>query len=355
MNLRSLGYNDTLAQSRKNKGLEGFDIGRVSSEHKERYSVITDHKEYQAEITGNLRYSARDLSDFPAVGDWVALIAYDDDKALIHEVLPRKTMLARKVVAREGEKQVIATNIDFALIVQAIDRDFSINRLERYLTICHESNVAPMVVLSKTDLIEPGNLNSLIAAIENRMPDIPVFNVSNVTGQGIQTLNDHMQSQKTYCLLGSSGVGKSTLLNALAGRNIMDTGDISSHSNRGKHITSHRELFILDNGAILIDNPGMRELGISDAGEGLEITFDTIVDLARQCKFKDCSHTSETGCAVIEALDNGSLDEQAYHNYLKLEKEKAHFEQNALDRKKKEKGFGKMVKNMKKFRKDKDF
>jgi ribosome biogenesis GTPase len=352
MTLDDLGYTPTLQQYRKDHNLEAFEIGRVIAEHKERYVVKTIEKEYEGEIIGNLRYSANDRSDFPAVGDWVAISAYDDDKVLIHKVFPRRTIIARQAVGKQGEKQIIATNVDYAFIVQAVDRDFNINRIERYLTICYTTKVEPIILLNKIDLVDSEALTIMINAIKERVQEVPIIALSNETLSGIDQLRAIIQPGKTYCLLGSSGVGKSSLLNNLTGQQLMKTGAIGTGTNRGKHVTSHRELQVLDSGGMIIDNPGMREVGIADATVGLDTTFQTILELSEQCKFKDCSHKTEKGCAVLAALDSGEIDEDAYENYLKMEREKEHFESTIAERRKKDKAFGKMVKQIMKSKKN---
>jgi ribosome biogenesis GTPase len=350
--LQNLGYNSTLENFRTENNLNDFAIGRVVAEHKERYIVSTEQGEMDAEITGNLRFSARGREDFPAVGDWVALTIYDPDTSIIHRILPRSSVIARQAVGQSGEIQIIAANIDCAFLVQAVDRDFNINRLERYLTICYSSRVSPIIVLTKTDLINEQKLAEIIHSIHQRIQNITILAVSNETRAGYEALQKHIEKGKTYCMLGSSGAGKSTLLNNLSGRAVMKTDTVSASTNKGRHVTSHRELIALDNGGILIDNPGMREVGITDTANGLETTFDKIHGFARHCKFKDCTHTGETGCAVIDAVEAGEADRNSYENFLKMEREKAHFESSVAERKKKDKAFGKMMKNYKKDMKD---
>ena len=348
MKLDDLGYNDKIEKSRIENNLEDFDIGRVISEHKERYIVKTEKGEFEAEITGNLRFSAKGREDFPAVGDWVALTIYDSGFSIIHGILPRFSIISRQSVSQFGEVQIIATNIDYAFLIQAVDRDFNINRLERYLTICYSSDVSPIIVLSKTDLIDEQRMNGILNDIKLRIKNVPVIAISNETQNGYETIKKTIEKGKTYCMLGSSGVGKSTLLNNLSGRTIMRTDTISQSTNKGRHVTSHRELIILENGGILVDNPGMREVGIADTTSGLEITFDKIVSLSQNCKFKDCTHTRETGCSILEAVEKGDIDKNSYENYLKLEREKAHFELTVVEKRKKDKELGKIIKNYKK-------
>ena len=348
MKLDDLGYNDKIEKSRIENNLEDFDIGRVISEHKERYIVKTEKGEFEAEITGNLRFSAKGREDFPAVGDWVALTIYDSGFSVIHGILPRFSIISRQSVSQFGEVQIIATNIDYAFLIQAVDRDFNINRLERYLTICYSSDVSPIIVLSKTDLIDEQRINGILNDIKLRIKNVPVIAISNETQNGYEAIKKTIEKGKTYCMLGSSGVGKSTLLNNLSGRTIMRTDTISQSTNKGRHVTSHRELIILENGGILVDNPGMREVGIADTTSGLEITFDKIVSLSQNCKFKDCTHTRETGCSILEAVEKGDIDKNSYENYLKLEREKAHFELTVVEKRKKDKELGKIIKNYKK-------
>ena len=348
MTLEDLGYNADLENYRKNQNLDSFVVGRVISEHKERYIVKTAEKEYDAEIIGQLRFSAHNRLDFPAVGDWVTISYYDNDKVLIHSIFPRKTIIQRQAAGKQAEKQIIATNIDYALIVQAVDRDFNINRMERYLTICYNSNVVPIIILNKKDLIDDSKLSELMSKVEERVRQVPVITISNKTLDGIEKLKENIIKGKTYCLLGSSGVGKSTLLNNLSAKQIMKTNTISESTNKGRHITSHRELLILDDGGILIDNPGIREVGIADSTEGLEITFETIIELSNNCKFKDCTHTTEIDCAVLAAVKTGEIEENFYANFLKMEYEKELFELTVAERRKKDRDFGKMIKNYKK-------
>ncbi len=348
MKLEHFGYNDKIEKLRIEQNLEGFEIGRIVLEHKERYIVKTEKGEFDAEITGNLRYTANTREDFPAVGDWVAISIYDDNKVLIHSILPRKTIIERQAVGRQGEKQIIATNIDFAFIVQAVDRDFNINRIERYLTICNTSNVKPIIILNKIDLVNDTELVNLISKTQERVKQTPIIALSNESLKGVEKVKGYIEKGKTYCLLGSSGVGKSSLLNNLSSKQLMKTNTISTSTNRGRHITSHRELIVLENGGIIIDNPGIREVGIVDSVEGLEKTFEKIVELSKNCKFNDCTHTIEIGCAVTAAVENEEVAKSFYENYMKMKREKEHFESTVAEKRKKDKHFGKMFKQIKK-------
>lgn len=351
MTLEDLGFNENLNRYREENDLMGFEIGRVSQEHKERYIVKTTESEYEAEVTGNLRYSAESRSDFPAVGDWVAISICDTDFAIIHKIFPRKSVLERQAIAKFGETQIIATNIDFVFITNAVDRDFNINRIERYLTVCNSAKAEPIILLTKTDLIEESELGIIISDINKRIKDVTIIPLSNQTKAGYESLDSVLLKSKTYCFLGSSGVGKSSLINNLTGKEILKTGEISVSTNKGKHVTTRREMVILENGSILIDTPGMREIGIADSSDGLETTFEGILKFASECKFTDCTHTSEKGCAVLEAVENGIIDNDTYKNYMKMEREKAHFQSTMYEKRKKDKAFGKMVNEVKKIKK----
>ena len=345
MELSDLGYNSKLQELWIDQNPDNLEIGRIIAEHRERYLIQTVNGEFDAEITGNMRFTARNREDFPAVGDWVTLVTYESDFAIIHKILPRFSVLKRKAAGVSGDIQIIATNIDNAFLIQAADRDFNINRLERYLTICYSARVEPIIVLTKTDLIDGHRISEILDSIKLRIKNVSALAISNETRDGYDTLKNLIEKGKTYCMLGSSGVGKSTLLNNLSGRTIMKTGEISQSSHRGKHVTSHRELIVLENGGILIDNPGMREVGITDSPGGLETTFDMISNLAGNCKFKDCTHIHEIGCSILEALENGEFDKESYENYLKMEREKSHFETTAAEKRRKEKIFGKIIKD----------
>lgn len=344
--IEDLGFNQNHHEHRTNNNLSNFDIGRVILEHKERYIVLTEQGELECELIGNLRYTAQTRADLPAVGDWVALSEYDVDKGLIHYVYPRKNALERQAVGRSGEKQMIASNIDYGLIVQSVNRDYSINRLERYITICHAASIEPIIILNKVDLIEEERLTAILDDVNTRIKDVVVLPVSNLTGEGLDQITAMIKKGNTYCLLGSSGVGKSTLINSLTGDERMKTGSISKAIDRGKHVSTHRELIVLSSGGVVIDNPGMREIGVTDNSIGVERTFEQIYELAEECKFNDCSHQNEKGCAILAALESGELNEETYENYMKLEREQTHFTATVHEKRKKDKAFSKMVKRV---------
>lgn len=345
-NLSDLGFKQSHRKFIDDYNLDYFTIGRIILEHKDRYVTLTELGEIDCEVIGNLRFTAQSRADLPVVGDWVALQEYDIGKGLIHSVFPRDNVLERQAVGRNGEKQLIASNIDYGLILQSINRDFSMNRLERYIAICHAASINPIIVLTKVDLVEREYLSNLLDEVKNRLTGIMVVTISNLTGEGLDQIKALVKKSSTYCLLGSSGVGKSTLINSLSGNTVMKTGTISESIDRGKHVTTHRELVILEKGGIIIDNPGMREVGITDSTAGLEMTFELIYELAEQCKFHDCSHQVEKGCAILSALESGELQEETYKHFLKLEREQAHFSATIYEKRKKDKAFGKMVKQI---------
>ncbi len=343
--LQELGLTPELAGFIRENVSPGSQIGRVIREHRERYAVSDGENEYDAEITGNMRYSAASRKDFPAVGDWVTMTPYGPDQAIINSILPRKSILARQAVGKPGEIQIISANIDFAFIVQALSNNFNINRLERYLTICYTAGIEPILILSKTDLVSREEIRDAVRALDKRDSKVKYILLSNVTGEGSDRMMKLIQRGLTYCVIGSSGVGKSTLINSLLKREALRTGEISSSTNKGKHVTEHRELFVLDNGAIIIDTPGMKELGLTDDSEGLNVTFADISQLAGKCRFPDCLHINEQGCAVIEAVENGTVNRESYENYLKMLKEQERFNITIAEKRRRDKHFGKMVKN----------
>ena len=331
--------------------VEGFTVGRVMQEHRERYVVSDGEEEYDCEITGNLRFTANKRADFPAVGDWVTITVYDSNMGIIHKVLPRKSILERQTVGKFGEKQIISTNIDVALIIQSIDNNFNINRMERYLTICYSSSIEPVLVISKIDLVTEDTIESALNGLGHREKTVKTIFISNTSLKGLDQILNLLQKGKTYCVIGSSGVGKSTLINNLLKKNIIKTGSISESTNKGRHITSHRELFVLANGAIIIDTPGMKELGIIENEEGIKTTFEEIFSLSLKCKFPDCTHTMESGCAIVEAVENGKIETETLENFRKIQREQMRFQTSIAEKRKKEKEFGKMAKEIMKEKK----
>ncbi len=344
MKLTELGWDSGLAaQATCGSGLR---LARVTAVDRGRYVVRDEQREVPAELTGKFLYAAASSVDMPCVGDWVCVQYYDaDTAAIIHDVLPRRSFLRRKSPGKNIDFQMIAANIDVAFIVQSCHFDFNVRRLERYLVMVNEGKIEPVLLLTKTDLVSAEELESMLARIRAAGITARIITLCNLTGEGIDQVKEAMRPSHTYCLLGSSGVGKTTLINQLLGKDALETGAVSG-TGEGRHTTTRRHLVVLANGALLIDMPGMRELGILGAGEGLGDSFADIKLLATQCRFADCSHNNEPGCAIRKAIENDELNEAHYQNYLKLKAESDFNEMSYLDKRKKDKAFGKMVKTV---------
>ncbi|MFC1454595.1 ribosome small subunit-dependent GTPase A [Candidatus Undinarchaeota archaeon] len=345
--LEDLGYDPFFESSRKTSGLLDYSIARVIAEYKEAYKVKGITCEYLAKITGKHRFNATRREDYPAVGDWVTITELDRKKAIIHDILPRKTIL-RKKYSGEQKTQIIATNIDVAFIIESVDRDYNLNRFERYLVLVNDGNIRPVIILNKIDLITESELKLKIDQIKDRFNDVDIIATSTLTEQGLDELVNYILNGKTYCFIGSSGVGKSSLINKLLGKDVIKIKEISDHSGRGKHATTSREMYFLKEGGILIDNPGMRGVGMIDASAGINTVFEEIMDLSKKCKYADCTHTHEPGCAVLKAIQTKELDEKKYANYLKLKKETEYYSMTKLEKRKKDEKFGKFIKKAKK-------
>lgn len=327
---------------------EGRDIARISAVDRGSYLIRNQTKEVPAELSGKLYFQAESSIDLPCIGDWVTVKYHNNDAAaIIHEVFPRKTILRRKSAGEKVDFQMIAANIDVAFIVQSCHFDFNVRRMDRYLVMAADGGVEPIVVLTKTDLITPEELGKKLAAITSSTITARVLALSNVTGIGFDEFQQVLVPGKTYCLIGSSGVGKTTLLNRLIGQDAFDTKAVSG-TGEGKHTTSRRQLIVLNQGSMLIDTPGMRELGLLGVTEGVNQGFEDIIELSMACRYADCSHTQESGCAVLTAIAQGELAEAHYSNYLKLRKESEHYEMSYLDKRKKDRAFGRFVKTVKK-------
>ncbi len=295
-------------------------MARITAVDRGWYTVRNEAGEVAAQVTGKFLHTTKTTSEMPCVGDWVSVHYDAKDAASIHGVLPRKSFLRRKTAGKDTQLQMIAANIDVAFIVQSCQYDFNVPRLERYLVMVSEGQVEPVLVLSKTDLITAAALAQYIAEIRSAGISARIITLSNVTGAGLEEIREPIISGKTYCLLGSSGVGKSTLINRLMGQDTLKTGKVSA-SGEGRHTTVRRQLIVLEQGGMIIDTPGMREVGIVAAKEGMEDHFDDIEELAGSCRFSNCSHGKEPGCAVLLAIKDGNLSTARYKNYLKLKQE----------------------------------
>jgi ribosome biogenesis GTPase len=292
----------------------GFEPARVVAEHRGGYLVRGERDERLAHPRGKLRDDEL-FGGMPAVGDWVAVCDADGGRAAIEAVLPRRTKVSRKTPWLKAEEHVLAANVDTVLLVTSLDGDFNPRRLERYLTAAWDSGANPVVVLAKLDLLDdPGKLVEAEAVAFG----VPVLTLSNVTGEGLDEIRALLQPKQTFVLLGSSGVGKSTLVNRLAGRHLMRTGDVRNDG-RGRHTTRHRQLLVLPSGALLIDTPGLRELQVWEGD--LSSAFADIAEIAGECRFNDCAHDTEPDCAIREALETGALDPGRWASYLKLQRE----------------------------------
>jgi len=350
--LENIGFNKWIQASVTSECLEQFDLARVVAVHKDSYTVSNGEVDVLAELVGKLMFSASSPTDYPAVGDWVLVNFYDEDTfAIIQEVLPRKSLLKRKTPGKKVDFQLIAANIDVAFIVQSLNENFNLRRLERYLVMVYESNIEPVVLLSKSDLLAIEDITNRIDEIQKIMPRLLVVPFSNENKASLDHVKEIMQPGLTYCLLGSSGVGKTTLINNLIGESTYKTKTVSKKESKGRHATTHRQLIKLDFGAMVVDTPGMRELGNFSVDTGLEETFSEIITLSEKCHFNDCSHVGEKGCAVLDAVEKGLLPAERYQNYIKMTKESNYNEMSYLEKRKKDKQFGKHCKSVMKHKK----
>lgn len=319
--LEALGWNDDFA--RAFEALEQRDLqpARIGVEHRNRYLVLDGEKEIDARLSGKLKRRLDETGDRPVVGDWVGIRYQGQGTALIQARLPRKSQFSRKVAGRTIEEQVLAANIDIVLLATALNGDISPRRLERYLLLAWESAAQPMILLTKADLV--ADIGAALAEVTAVAQGVPIFVVSSRTGAGLDQLTQHFRPGVTISLLGSSGVGKSTLINRLLGYDQLRTGEIRDDG-RGRHTTTHRQLVKLPSGALIIDTPGLRELQLWESDDGLQQTFTDIDDLASHCRFTDCAHESEPDCAVLAALQSGALSAERLDSYRRLKRELQH-------------------------------
>ena len=323
--LQDLGWTDSHATEFEPHAAAGLTPARVGAQHRGVYILFTELGELRGDIAGRLEHHATGAGDLPAVGDWVAAAARPQEgAATIQHVLPRKTKFSRKVALNAAEEQVLAANVDTVFLLMSLNEDFNLRRLERYITMAWESGAQPVVVLTKTDL-DPGYAQKVLD-VEAIAFGVPVHAISSLTGDGLDLVRAHLGPGKTIALLGSSGVGKSTLVNTLAGQELLATQAIREDDGEGRHTTTHRQLVLLPQGGLVLDTPGMRELQLWESADGLSETFGDVEELALRCRFNDCSHMTEPGCAIQAALDDGTLEPERWASYTKLQRELAHLE-----------------------------
>ena len=316
MNLESLGWDASYAEAFLPHEQDGLAPARVAVEHRSQYVVYSALGELRAEAAGRLRFDG----EHAAVGDWVAISPRpEEERATIQALLPRRTAFVRKAPWLETKAQVVAANVDVVFVVCGLDANYNVRRIERYITLAWESGAEPVVLLTKADLCD--DVDSHRWEVEAVAIGVPVYAVSAVTGEGLEAVTAHLGEGRTAALLGSSGVGKSTLVNALAGEELLATQEVRAADGRGRHTTTHRQLVVMPQGGIMLDTPGMRELQLWDADEGLGTAFAEIDELAGQCRFNDCAHNGEPGCAVRAALADGSLERERFDSWRKLQRE----------------------------------
>lgn len=327
MNLDILGWREQLTLSFAPFAIQGLQVGRVALQQKQIYTLYTEWGVIAAEVSGKLRHQAISSEDYPCVGDWVVIQRQPNQtqtqtQTIIQDILPRRTQFSRKVTGATTQVQLVATNIDSVFLVCGADHDFNLRRIERYLVMAWESGARPVIVLNKVDLCK--QLDQYLLDLESIALGVPVVQLSALHNQGLDALSPYLQPGETVALLGSSGVGKSTLTNQLMQETIQAVQSVRADDSRGRHTTTSRQLLCLPSGAVLIDTPGMRELQLWTATTGVSTTFSDIENLATQCQFRDCQHQQEPDCAVQAALTNGQLDSQRFQSYQKLQKEEAY-------------------------------
>lgn len=345
INLNIYGWNDKLNQLKQESTYNTLTHGRISIVHRTCYEVISENGLLQCELTGNMMYGKSDF-ELPCVGDWVIFQPFDEDKGIIVDMLPRERTLYRKKSGTVADRQAIASYVDKAFIVQSLDDNFNVRRAERFMIQIMEANIKPVLVLNKADLgFDRERIDEAIKHVAHQMP---VFITSVHDPETVRQLQESISEGETVVFVGSSGVGKSSLVNALCEKPVLLTSGISQSTGKGRHTSTRREMVLMDGSGVLIDTPGVREFGLAiddpdSLAEALEIS-----DYAKSCRFKDCEHVNEPGCAVLEAVNSGVLDHKVYESYLKLRREAWHFSTSEHEKRKRDKSFSKLVDEVKK-------
>ncbi len=344
--LLALGWSEWFAQKAEGKPAES--LARVVAVDRRQYWLLTPDGPYRAKLAGSFLHRHRQVHEHPCVGDWVGFDKPSGDGlGTIHTLIERRTSLRRKSAGRAIKYQMIAANVDYVVIVQSCQFDFNLKRLERYLVMVRDGGAEPLILLTKTDLVDPAVTAGQLAEISAAGIAAPVLTLSNVTRAGLDAFQRMLEPGKTYCFVGSSGVGKSTLINHLSGEDYLDTQEVSE-TGEGRHTTVRRELIRLETGALVIDNPGMREFGVFSTDLGIENGYSGITDFAAGCRYRDCGHTNEPGCAVLAAVESGALNRELYNNYLKLREESEFYQLSYVQKRRKDRSFGRFLKSAKK-------
>lgn len=343
--LTPLGWTPWFQQ--RSASLSEHPLARVAAVDRDQLLLVDAAGRFRATLSGSYLHHHTDPQDRPSVGDWVGVEKpAGSDRGVVHALLPRRTALRRKSPGSAVDYQMIAANVDCVLVVQSCHRDFNVKRLERYLVMVTDGGAEAGILLTKTDLVEPEVVAAQVAEIRAAGIAAPMLALSNVTREGVAELERWLVPAKTYCFVGSSGVGKSTLINHLLGREVLATADVSG-TGEGRHTTVRRELFLLAGGALVIDNPGMRELGLLGAEGAVESSFPDLAALAAGCRFRDCRHGDEPGCAVRQAVESGAIGAEQLESFLKLRDESAFHQMTYAERRRKDRDFGRFIKSAK--------
>jgi ribosome biogenesis GTPase len=352
--LERLGFDAWFRDRQPGARQPGCSPARITAVDRDRYLIRDAEGEIPAEVSGAFRFAVETSLDLPCLGDWASVELHDARRlAIVHALFPRKSLLQRKTPGKRIDYQLVAANIDIAFLVQSCDANFNLRRLERYLAMVHEAHIEPRMLLTKIDLASPPEVDRRIHEVRENNPGLAVHALSTLAGAGLDELRGTLEAGRTYCLLGSSGVGKTTILNHLTAEGgQFATAEVREFDGKGRHTTARRQLIVLDQGAMLVDTPGMRELGAIGVGAGIEESFADIVGLSSGCRFPDCTHTQEVGCALLAAVERGTLSRPRLESYLRLVRESEYHEMSYAERRKQARDFGRMVKSVMKHKKE---